>query len=309
VSGVPKPMLDQPFASVRDEVRQPSRVRWQQRLSTLLAIIKALPGTLSAGMQLQALRRELDDQRRQLEVRTVMDWIAQAHVEAGPLVSVILPTRDRRQLLQRAIDSVRAQTYPRWELLVVDDGSSDETPAYLDGIGDQRLRSFRAAGKGVCAARNVALRESRGDLIAYLDDDNVMHPQWLKSVVWCFQQRPDANVLYGAFIVDDTARIDRVGSGDMPRLHFHAYDHQAVATDNIADMSCIAHRARLPELQFDESLREMGDWDLFLRLTRNQPPVALPAAAAFYYTDAPNRLSNGPRFQEEVAKIRRKNAR
>jgi hypothetical protein len=74
-------------------------------------------------------------------------------------------------------------------------------------------------------------------------------------------------------------------------------------------MGCIAHRAKLAEARFDETLREMGDWDLFLRLTRDAPPMALPAIACFYTTDAPNRLSHGPTYESDRATVRRKNKR
>jgi Glycosyl transferase family 2 len=259
--------------------------------------------------RVQALEQDVDDHQRLLQVRAVMDWIAQSQVAEGPLVSVILPTRDRRQYLPRAIDSVKAQSYGHWELIVVDDGSRDDTPAYLAANSDRRLRSFRASGAGVCAARNVGLREADGALIAYLDDDNIMHPQWLKSVVWAFEQRPASNVLYGAFLVDDPARVGQAGHGELPKLFFHPYDYQAVAVNNIADMGCIAHRAKLPQARFDESLREMGDWDLFLRLTREAPPTALPAIACLYTTDAPNRLTNGPTFLADIDAVRSRNKR
>jgi hypothetical protein len=110
-------------------------------------------------------------------------------------------------------------------------------------------------------------------------------------------------------VVDDSARLSRRGSGELPQTYFFPYDHHAVAVNNIADISCIAHRANLPEARFDESLREMGDWDLFLRLTRHAPPLALPAIACFYTTDAPNRLSNGPTFDADLATVRSKNRR
>jgi glycosyltransferase involved in cell wall biosynthesis len=224
-------------------------------------------------------------------------------------VSVVLPTRDRCKFLPRAINSVEHQTYKNWELLIVDDSSTDDTQKVLAGRTDARLRTFRAGGAGVCAARNVALRNARGKLVAYLDDDNVMHPRWLKSVVWAFEQHPETGVLYGAFAVDDTARINGQGRGDFPRLYFRPYDFHAVAQGNIADMGCIAHRAGLPEASFDETLREMGDWDLFLRLTRTAPPIALPAIACFYMTDAPNRLSYGPTYEADLATVRAKNRR
>ncbi len=276
--------------------------------SRLGSKLKALrPGALSK--KVAALERAIDENQRQLQVRSVMDWIAHSEVATGALISVVLPTRDRCALLPRAIASVKAQTYPRWELLVVDDGSADGTRDLLSAENDPRVRCLHAHGGGVCAARNVALQNARGDVIAYLDDDNIMHPQWLKSVVWAFEQRPDAAVLYGAFLVDDSMRLSQRGRGGLPRLYFWPYDHQAVAVDNIADIGCIAHRSKLPEARFDETLREMGDWDLFLRLTRDAPPLALPAVACFYTTDAPNRLSNGPTFHADQAAVRSKNKR
>jgi glycosyltransferase involved in cell wall biosynthesis len=286
-----------------DNSEPAERAAADPRIAALEARLTEL--TSQAG----ALAARLGDQQHLIEVRAVMDWIAQAALRSNPLVSIVLPTRNRAAYLKRAIASVEAQTYPNWELLIVDDSSVDETPSFLAGLNRKGVRCFRAEGRGVCAARNVALREARGALVAYLDDDNTMHPQWLKSVVWGFEQRPQASTLYGAFVVDDTARIDQRGGGDLPRLYFWPYDYHAVARENIADMGCIAHRAGVPEARFDESLREMGDWDLFLRLTREAPPLALPAIACFYSTDAPNRLSHGPTFAADSLAVRAKNKR
>jgi hypothetical protein len=281
-----------------------------EALPELVRRMDALASELGAiSTRIGGLEPAVDEHRRELQVRTVMDWVADATVHTAPLVSVVLPTRDRCALLRRAIASVLAQTYPHWELLIVDDGSVDDTPALLAGIGSERVRAFRGHGAGPCATRNIALAHARGEIIAYVDDDNTMHPGWLKAVVWGFEQRPETEVLYGAFVVDDTARLLKVDRGDLPRLYFHRYDHRAVAQDNIADMGCIAHRAGLAEAHFDESLREMGDWDLFLRLTRERPPLALPAIACFYTTDAPNRLTNGPTHTVDAATVRAKNRR
>ena len=161
------------------------------------------------------------------------------------------------------------------------------------GLADARVRCLRGDGNGVCAARNVALAEARGELIAYLDDDNLMDRAGSNPSFgpWSSGRRQRSST--PAFIVDDPARINPATSGELPRLYFFPYDHHAVAVDNIADMGCIAHRAGLAEAHFDETLREMGDWDLFLRLTREWPPLALPVIACFYTTDAPGRLAMG----------------
>jgi glycosyltransferase involved in cell wall biosynthesis len=255
------------------------------------------------------LDKTLDDATSRLQVLTVMDWITRVKLDREPLISVVLPTRDRRPRLERAIKSVILQTYSNWELLIVDDASVDDTAQYLRELDSPKISFFSGEGRGVCAARNIGLGNAHGSLIAYLDDDNVMHPAWLKSVVWAFEQHPDKSTLYGGFVVDDSARILRPDGGDLPRFYFFPYDHKAVALNNIADMGSIAHRAGLSEARFDETLREMGDWDLFLRLTREQEPLALPAVACYYTTDAPNRLSGGPTHDTDLVTVRSKNAR
>jgi glycosyltransferase involved in cell wall biosynthesis len=232
---------------------------------------------------------------RLVRVATVMAWVEQATVTETQLISVVLPTRDRAAVLGRAIESVLGQRYGNWELLVCDDGSTDETAAVVEAVGDPRVRYLpdpagRSGGSG--AARNRGIEAARGQLIAYIDDDNRMHPLWLKCVAWAFEQRPDTEVLYGGIVIDNTGRLHLEPVQEMPSAWMESYDRDAVVSSNIADMSAIAHRAGLPEAHFDEELHTMGDWDLFLRLTAGREPLTLPAIACFYFTDAENRMSD-----------------
>jgi hypothetical protein len=179
----------------------------------------------------------------------------------------------------------------------------------LAGITDERVRVLRNdPSRGVCAARNVALDAARGQVIAYLDDDNTFHPSWLKSVVWALDQRPELDVLYGAFVIDDVERVNRLGAGALPRLFFRKYSREILVQENLADMSAVAHRAGLPGARFDESLVQMGDWDLLCGLTADKDPLALPAIACFYTTDAPNRLSGGSTSNADADTVRRKHS-
>lgn len=107
-----------------------------------------------------------------------------------PPVSVIIPTFNRAEVLGRAIDSVLAQDYPAFELIVVDDGSTDNTPNLLAEYGD-RLRSIRQAKRGPAAARNAGIMAARHDHLAFLDSDDLFAPHKLALQAAAMQESPD----------------------------------------------------------------------------------------------------------------------
>jgi hypothetical protein len=236
-------------------------------------------------------------------VEPVTRLLRRASLRTQPLVSVVLPTADRTALLRRAIESVVAQSYPHWQLLIVDDGVSHDAGMVVESFADGRIHSMTSPAKGPCAARNLALSEARGELITYLDDDNIMDADWLRAVVWAFENRPDVEVLYGATIIDDVLRVNRQSSGALPTLVLQPWDRRELGSHNLADIGALAHRQGLPEAVFDESLREMGDWDFLLSLTATREPLVLPALSCFYTTDAPGRLSGGPTFDADRAAV------
>src|SRR5579885_1650883 len=100
------------------------------------------------------------------------------------MISLVMPTYDRRATIGRAIASVRAQTYADWELVIVDDGSTDDTASAVAAIPDARVRFVREAhNQGVTAARNRGLDEARGDFIGMLDSDDELVPQALATLL------------------------------------------------------------------------------------------------------------------------------
>jgi glycosyltransferase involved in cell wall biosynthesis len=105
----------------------------------------------------------------------------------APLVSCIVAVCNGEPYLGEAIDSVLAQTWPAWELIVVDDGSTDASAAIAAAYGD-RLQLIRQANAGVSAARNVGVARSRGELITFLDADDRLHPDKFALQVARFQQ-------------------------------------------------------------------------------------------------------------------------
>jgi glycosyltransferase involved in cell wall biosynthesis len=107
-----------------------------------------------------------------------------------PCVSIIVPTYNRRETIERCLTSIRAQRFEDWELLVVDDGSEDGTAALIEGF-DPRMRVVRQANQGITGARNRGLREARGEYLAFLDSDDEWLPHHLELTVAYLRAHPD----------------------------------------------------------------------------------------------------------------------
>ncbi len=115
--------------------------------------------------------------------------------DSTPLVSVIIPAYNATAFLGETLDSVLAQTYPNLEIIVVDDGSTDATPELLDSYGD-RIRVLRQANAGQAAARNHGAREARGELLAFLDSDDLWDPDKIARQVELLGRFPAALAVY-----------------------------------------------------------------------------------------------------------------
>ena len=122
---------------------------------------------------------------------------------ASPAVSVILPTYNRGCFVGEAIESVRAQLFGAWELIVVDDGSNDETQDVVATyLSDNRIRYVRQENNGSSSARNRGLEETKAPLVAYIDSDNLWYPNFLYCAVDYLATHPDVDLLYGALVTD-----------------------------------------------------------------------------------------------------------
>ncbi len=115
----------------------------------------------------------------------------------SPLVSVILPTHNRSMFLNRAIESVLKQTYKNWELIIVDDASTDGTEELFKDISlqDERIQYHKLEKNGgACIARNMGIRLSKGEYITFLDSDDEYFPKKIELQVQCFKNSKIPNV-------------------------------------------------------------------------------------------------------------------
>jgi glycosyltransferase involved in cell wall biosynthesis len=190
------------------------------------------------------------------------------------MTSIILPTRDRAYILWRAIESVRAQTVDDWELIVVDDGSTDCTDRMLEEFRDDRIRSVKTSGVGPSAARNRGLVEASGDFVAYLDSDNTWHETYLETML-AAAQKDEADFWYcGA----EFTMWERSASGEWALIERRSEPRRQYSLEDAwnlkaPDTNCMFHRAGVADAigGWDEDCRWLEDWDFFLRVSRAFP--------------------------------------
>jgi glycosyltransferase involved in cell wall biosynthesis/tetratricopeptide (TPR) repeat protein len=188
-----------------------------------------------------------------------------------PLVSIVMPTKNRPELLGRALDSVLAQTYQNWELIVVNDGGES-----VHTLAERRDRANRIrcieleTSRGQAAARNLALAEARGEIVCYLDDDDLYLPRHLDTVVTELVNGSNDFVYTDAVVVEE----EWPGGGETEIRRSNPYVHQNYSRDvllvnNYIPINTWAHTRACVERcgQFDESLSCYEDWEFLLRLS------------------------------------------
>jgi len=129
------------------------------------------------------------------------------------LISIIMPAYNVASYIQEAIDSVLEQSHKNWELLVIDNGSTDETQSLIKNYSDPRIRTFDfSQNKGVSYARNVGLKNMQGSYFCFLDSDDVLTPSSLQSRLTVFQNDPKVAIVDGAVEVanQDLSKTIRV---------------------------------------------------------------------------------------------------
>jgi glycosyltransferase involved in cell wall biosynthesis len=188
-----------------------------------------------------------------------------------PLVSVVIPARDRRDVLPRALRSLQAQRFGDWEAVVVDDGSADGTAEAARTFADVRVRVIRhEAGRGPAAARNTGIRATGGRIVAFLDSDDEWRPEKLQRQVEAFASAPaEVGVVYTGTLRHfggKTYEIPAPSAGKREGDVFAAVlrGTYLVPTPAAAVRREVFESAGL----FDESLPALEEWDLWIRLSR-----------------------------------------
>ncbi|OGP53024.1 MAG: hypothetical protein A2Y65_08950 [Deltaproteobacteria bacterium RBG_13_52_11] len=206
-----------------------------------------------------------------------------------PRVSAIIPTYNRKAFVLEAVDSVLSQTYGDYELIVVDDGSSDGTGEALKQYGKQLRYSYQA-NQGVSTARNRGLEFAQGEFVAFLDSDDLWLPKKLQIQVAFMDEHPEAQICY-----TDEIWIRRGVYVNPKKKHAKysgwIYPH-CLPLCIISPSSALMHRGLFEQVgAFDPQLPVCEDYDLWLRVASRFPVFFIPQRLIVKRGGHPDQLS------------------
>ena len=218
-------------------------------------------------------------------------------------ISVIMPTYNRADIIGRAIESVLKQTYDNFELIIIDDGSTDNTETliedkYQEYIINGKIKYIKQKNSGVNIARNTGLSKATGNIIAYLDSDNYWLDIYLEKMVSALVDN-NCNTAYSAMDVDDKYR-------NMKFIRKTEYNRNELLKGNFIDLNIFVHKKFLYDQLggFNESLKRLVDWDLILRYTRlNEPYFVNKVLAKYFLSDDLKNISNTVDLGENFSKV------
>lgn len=189
------------------------------------------------------------------------------------MISVIIPVHNQAQTLARALKSVCNQDVEDLEIVVVDDGSTDDLEGVLSKVSKQRLTCLHQPQLGPAAARNAGIKASRGELIAFLDADDFWLPEKLKAQVATMKQTGRGFSFCGSQVVDERGKVLAI----RPAADDDGEFSQLIWGNRFPTPSVLVERSLLDRCGgFDESLFTGEDWDLWLRLSAEGPGACVP---------------------------------
>ena len=217
-----------------------------------------------------------------------------------PLVSVIIPAYNCAEFVSHAIDSVLKQNYENKEIIVVNDGSTDDTPDVLESFGDQ-ITVVNKENGGAPTARNAGLRIARGKYIAFLDADDLWFDGKLTMQVRYLEEHPDVGMVYNSIVVWN---LNDTGESEFPAVPASTDYGPTIEQDgsgwlyNKLLLDCMTHttavmvRATVTERvgEFDERLTIGEDYDYWIRISREAKIHKLTAVLSVYHS-VPDSLS------------------
>ena len=210
--------------------------------------------------------------------------LAARHRERPPasLISLVMPVLEGSRWLRATIDSVRAQSYASWELVIVDASRAADTARIVESYGDPRLRLLRRDDlPGAAEARNAALDAARGELIAYVEAGDTLDADFLLVLGGELENDAGVDMVYGA-----ERGLERSDGEATPAwLRFAPFHRPSIENRNYLGLGALVHRRSLLDRHggFDPRMGDRHDWEFVLRCTSDKAARAVPALLCSRY--------------------------
>lgn len=186
-----------------------------------------------------------------------------------PIVSVVIPTRNRFEMLVTAVKSVLEQTYQDFEIIIIDDASTDRTSSILAYFDDERIRYFRNEENiGGSASRNIGISNSKGLYIGFLDDDDEWLPTKLEKQITLFNEKPDIAFMACGFYFYDTKR-KKIIYKVFPKYRGNIYCNLLWGNTITTSTVLINKSVFNDDTNFDVELPRLQDWDMWLQISKH----------------------------------------
>lgn len=194
-------------------------------------------------------------------------------------VTVIIPTYNRSKLVAQAVESVLKQSFVDFELIVIDDGSNDDTADVIKAIPDKRIKYLHQKKRGISSARNIGIKHSTSKYISFLDSDDLYPPEYLKVMLEALKEKPGYGLAYSLYqntYPDGTSQKgfqqDRYLSGHLTANYFRK------APAILPSVVLVKKSEIKKQLYFDENIDIAEDLDFFLRVSTETKFVCVPQA-------------------------------
>ncbi len=219
------------------------------------------------------------------------------------LISVIIPAYNAERTILDTVVSVQQQTYSDFEIVVINDGSTDRTSKLLNTVKDHRLKIFDYPNGGVPVARNHGLSHATGDLIAFLDADDLWTPDKLELQFAALQQHPEAGVAYSwVYSMDEEGEY--FSSGDTFLSTGNVYAQLLLENFIVNGSNCLIKRQAIESVgKFDSSVPGADDWDYWLRLALHWPFVVVTKPQIFYRQSSGSVSSKVEAMEDNLLKV------
>lgn len=200
-----------------------------------------------------------------------------------PLITVIIPAYNAERTIVQTIASVQKQTFSDFEIILIDDGSTDRTLELLGSIQDERLKIHSYSNGGLPIARNRGIAHATGEFISFLDADDLWTVDKLELQLAALQQNPKAGVAY-SWTCNMSEKGDSFYPGQSVSFEGNVYAKLLVSGNFIASGSnCLIRKQAIESVgEFDSALKSCEDWDFYLRLAARWSFVVVPKAQILY---------------------------